>query len=124
MPKFQPIERFWAYTKNGVAEEWRSERKIRATYTDLMAMWYGGKGVKTGKLREPINAFRCEGYIRHSYADMNLWIAKLGVKTKGGTIQDFKWDKEAKYSDGMDHNEEIEYGEDEEEDDGDNHGIG
>ena len=123
MPKFQPIERFWAYTKNGVAQEWRSDRKIKATYTDVMIMWYGGTGVKTLKVRQPVMASICEGFIRHSYKDMDKWITKFGVKTKGGTMVDFKWDKTALYSDGLSHDDVIEYGADDVEDDGDGYGV-
>jgi hypothetical protein len=38
MPKFQPIERCWAYSKNEVAEEWRIGRLLHETFEDLMVV--------------------------------------------------------------------------------------
>jgi hypothetical protein len=117
MPKFQPIERCWAYSKNGVAEEWRMGRSLQETFEDLMVMWYGGTSKKTRKQREPVTKERASRWIEQCEEDMDAFIKKMGVKCSG-TVKDLVWNSEKAYSDGSHHDDMDNFDEIDVEDEG------
>ena len=108
-PKFQPIERVWGFTKNGVATEYRTNRTIPQLYTDLMVMWYGGTGAKSGKTQPGLTPALVLKFIKGSERDMDLWIKAYGRSVKGtvaSLVEDLtdEWpnsDPEASESDGV-----------------------
>ena len=78
MPKFQPIERCWGYSKNGVAEEWKQKRTLQETQEQLLVMWYGGKMEKTGKVYKAVGGEKTGQWIKQCERDMDTWIKKKG----------------------------------------------
>ena len=88
-PKFQPIERVWGYTKNGVATEFRSKRTPNMVWEDVKTMWYGGIGAKTMQLKDPLSAELVRKFIAGSERDMDAWIKAYGRSVKG-TVADLK----------------------------------
>jgi len=88
-PKFQPIERLWGFTKNGVATEYRASRTIPQLQVDVMTMWYGGVGAKTGAVREGVTPELVRAFIRGSTEDMNEWIRAYGRSVEG-TVADLR----------------------------------
>ena len=80
---FQPIERLWAVSKGAVSTEWRMKRTLPQAFDDLSTVWYGGIGVKTGKIYDGIKADNCERMIKASIEQMDIVIEKFGVRCSG-----------------------------------------
>ena len=116
-PKFQPIERVWGYTKNGVALEYKATRTIPQLQEDVMTMWYGGVGAKTGNLKGGLTAELVRSFIAGSERDMNDWITRYGRSVQGTVAALEEGDKEYPNSDPERSEDELESDDDSDEDD-------
>ena len=95
-PKFQPIERFWGWTKNFAAQLWVLGRTMTDLYKQIMFIWYGGD---TTVFKERMGNARKEGgftkelaasFVKQCQNDMNEWIVKIA--SKKGKMGELEWE--------------------------------